>query len=325
MDFENKIIIIPDKKYFSNDKKENAQIGQININNYYKFNKTLKLNDIKDEISMIIPELVLYELIANNMKSLNIDSDEYLNELKAKYLNNDANIIKIDPNKENLFKTILKRTLNKTPPFTKDSDNGFKDTILFLSVLEFCKNNTFKKCILVSGDNIVNKKQDLKEEFSNYCKKDSELLDMMFKKDFNRWLDDKYELFTALEEYLDNEFYPQLMEKYSSAYDISWGNGDTIVESYQINKENTEMYQVDINKYEVVIYLSIGINRSLDAAIGDFYRKDDEYYITQSETYIIEQKKKWWSKLVNARYNVFFDEPDYDDLNEYKKRFRKNG
>lgn len=77
------------------------------------------------------------------------------------------NIIDIPYDKES-YSRIFKRALDKIPPFKKKLDSGFKDTIIFLSVLEFSKLASFDKYILVTNDGLGSNKECLQEQFLKY-------------------------------------------------------------------------------------------------------------------------------------------------------------
>lgn len=81
-------------------------------------------------------------------------------------------IIKFSADSET-FSKIIDRVYKKIPPFltgNKASDKGFKDTILWLSLMEYFKNHkTFKKIVFVSNDNgFIESKDLLIKEFYDY-------------------------------------------------------------------------------------------------------------------------------------------------------------
>lgn len=63
------------------------------------------------------------------------------------------NIISISSDKVSLFETILEMSIKKKPPFIEGkSDEGFKDSILFLSLLKFAETNLYVNYILFTDD-----------------------------------------------------------------------------------------------------------------------------------------------------------------------------
>ena len=91
------------------------------------------------------------------------------------------NIIKYNPT-ENIFMEIIDRVYKKIPPFINvenASDKGFKDTLLWLSLLCFFKETKeYKEVIFISNDKVfINYSDKLKEEFYNRTGKSIEIND----------------------------------------------------------------------------------------------------------------------------------------------------
>ena len=64
------------------------------------------------------------------------------------------------------YGSIINRAINKTPPFegiNKQSDKGFKDAVLWESILSFKKQNKRENVILYSNDKMFN--NSLKDEY----------------------------------------------------------------------------------------------------------------------------------------------------------------
>ena len=77
------------------------------------------------------------------------------------------NIIKF-PKDEKTFSCVLERAYNKLPPFSKgDSDKGFKDALLWVSLLSFFANsNDMREIVLITDDKgFVKNKDVLQDEF----------------------------------------------------------------------------------------------------------------------------------------------------------------
>lgn len=329
------ILIIPDTNFFHNDEQEDLCIHQLNLNSYYNLLNAIKFRKFDNELFIGIPELVLCELISHHKKDLqkvlqkgvfenklknisiadiiNLDFDEYCKLLRNKYINKLDIIIEIPEDKERLFNYIFKRALDKVPPFRKKSDPGFKDTILFLSILYFTKRIDINRYILVTNDTgFTDKKQLLENEFKEFCKDSTRSisLNICTKRDFFNWLDEEYGIFENLTNYIENNFFDHVLNNYRWNSIIMWINDYLDILEFSLIKEDTEIYFHD-GKYEVVIYISIWINRSNDRVEGIFYDKDDEYNITQKEVYIFEKINKQWNyELVNSRYEVLYDEWD---------------
>lgn len=150
-------------------------------------------NDLKT-VDLCIPKLVIDERVAQRVKQIRDKIDTINTEAKAvgvfsnrkvakkkfnprtykKKLNKIANeLIKKYKIKE--IKTtkvdqdiILDRALNKVPPFySKGGDKGFKDSLIWLSILEDVKNNKKFNYILVTNDSGFND-FSCKEEFKAF-------------------------------------------------------------------------------------------------------------------------------------------------------------
>lgn len=89
-----------------------------------------------------------------------------------------SNIIPYDKDKK-MFASILDRALMKTPPFpmNEKSDHGFKDTILWLSLIKYFKNNGEKEIVFLTEDKGFTKFQDkLIEEFEKETHKSIKIM-----------------------------------------------------------------------------------------------------------------------------------------------------
>ena len=79
----------------------------------------------------------------------------------------------------NMFGIILRRAFDKIPPFNDNdraSDKGFKDTLMWLSIIEFFKNNGENKVIFLTDDSgFINKADVLTKEFEEKTGKKIEI------------------------------------------------------------------------------------------------------------------------------------------------------
>ena len=71
------------------------------------------------------------------------------------------------------FSTMLDRVYKKTPPFKDgDSDNGFKDSLMWLSILDYFKNNGENDVLFLTNDKgFLKQKEILTAEFKNFTGK----------------------------------------------------------------------------------------------------------------------------------------------------------
>lgn len=147
-------------------------------------------NNLIDIVTIAIPRVVVKEVIQqqceqyydnigrlNSMKFPNIDIkvvDEYASILERKFkyelnlLTNDKKVkIKIleYPSEKNFHSTI-ERAIEKKPPFEgveKQSDKGFKDAILWQSLIEYKNSNKDELITLLTRDKIFSDKELISE------------------------------------------------------------------------------------------------------------------------------------------------------------------
>lgn len=153
--------------------------------------------DIYDTVSVSIPDIVWLESKQQNIEAYNKKIEEVQNAHRKTCLPFHKLIIdetknyedyldlQIENYKEGLrqrqvkveslklpsrdrYGSIIKRALEKRPPFEgkdKKSDKGFKDTLLWESIIEYKKQNRTAKIILYTNDAIFN--NELQMEFKN--------------------------------------------------------------------------------------------------------------------------------------------------------------
>ena len=97
------------------------------------------------------------------------DYGNYLLDKVQKTISNPENgfvLISLDEEKHSeVFKKILDRAINHKKPFDERGDRGFKDSLIFESLVGFQIKNNFAKIILFTG-NLKDFPDELKEEFS---------------------------------------------------------------------------------------------------------------------------------------------------------------
>ena len=87
-------------------------------------------------------------------------------QYKEKINNRQVKIKELKFPNNNRLPSIIDRACNKKPPFggkEKNSDKGFKDVLLWESIIEYKENNKSEKIILYTNDNIFN--SEIEEEF----------------------------------------------------------------------------------------------------------------------------------------------------------------
>ena len=123
----------------------------------------------------------------------------------------------IDINYNNLLEIVLERCKYKKPPFNNEensSDKGFKDSILFLTILQFMQNNEFDEIYLFTNDKVINKfKDDLEKEFYEITNKKIHIIDGNEKDIYTELEIDKQENKSDLKQENDNEIFPETLPK----------------------------------------------------------------------------------------------------------------
>lgn len=140
--------------------------------------------DAYDRFKILIPELVRCELIQHQLEkhksfveAMNLvhlpswtfeyDSDDYEDVLdgltKSIFENGRFGMVSIEvvpyPS-DDCFTRLIERVLRKQPPFEGEngkSDKGFKDAVIWESILEYKRNHVLEQIILVSRDKGFNK------------------------------------------------------------------------------------------------------------------------------------------------------------------------
>lgn len=123
-----------------------------------------KIIDFREKMrKYLFPEIVLED-------KGDIDYFDYIHPVIEKYktnLTSDINtVIELPVASEARYRSIVKRAFDKRPPFEgkdKKSDKGFKDALLWESIMEFAADHDTAKFIYYSKDNIFGK--ELEDEF----------------------------------------------------------------------------------------------------------------------------------------------------------------
>ncbi len=116
------------------------------------------------------------------------------------------------------FETILDRAYKKVPPFKEsESDNGFKDSLMWLSIMNFFKGNGENEILFLTGDKgFLKQKDKLIIEFNSYTGKTIQIEDNDYYKTIGK---------PQKEEKVEktNFNHKEIREKISKVlYDICW-------------------------------------------------------------------------------------------------------
>lgn len=186
MSEEKKYIIIPDTNFirehpfdFDNVLKVLKKHGEVFISEITIEEKMAQERiEIKRDYAKITEEKEKYKHIADISFKQSLDErikwreNLTLSNYKKSFGNN---IIKFEKN-EKVFSIVLERAYNKIPPFSQStstdknpSDKGFKDTLLWLSLLDyFTTNKSDKEIVFITNDNgFIKNREYLTQEFFN--------------------------------------------------------------------------------------------------------------------------------------------------------------
>ncbi|MDD3307920.1 MAG: PIN domain-containing protein [Acetobacterium sp.] len=177
-----KIAVILDTN-IAHSPDSNCNFDQFHIFEYDNTVGFIERHDLTDSVDVFIPEIVLDEItehrknklhsslsvitnLAEQFASTNIcnvsilDSkefsiDDYITKIKDRKLKEGIKIIPIPSDRSILFNDVLSKAIKKIPPFQKGkSDQGFKDTIILISIIEYFKENLeYSEIYLFSDDN----------------------------------------------------------------------------------------------------------------------------------------------------------------------------
>ncbi|WP_407421248.1 PIN domain-containing protein [Methanobrevibacter sp.] len=334
------LAIIVDTNVFTPSKNKTRDLSKLPLDEYYKILKTLELNDLKYEIDILFPEIVLLELISHhktrmyddlkqlakfnrefaNFENIQIegysdfDVENYCEELKEKYFK-ELKIINIPSQKDKLFESILGMSLYKMPPFINGkSDKGFKDSILFLSILKFAETKIYDKYLLFSKDNgFIENKKKLESQFQNHVKQfrkfdNYDKLEIIKGKNIMKYIDEEFKLFKDLREYISHHFFNILDEQYENAMNIEINKMDYDIDECELNEDDTTIHQLDENEFEVEFFIHVYIVCSdYYVDFGGWHDSIETKNIIQSEGYLFRKDNDKWSYELNWRtYDVDF-------------------
>lgn len=184
----------------------------------------IESNDLYENVQILIPQIVIDEVFVLQVKKFsdkmaNIKSckfphfdilayNDYENYLKTKFNNtietlskSDAKCLIIPHPEDKTLKNIIKRAIEKRAPFSgKDgeSDKGFKDVLIWESLIRYKNSNKTDTMILYSKDRRLCDKS-LTKEFNDVFKDDIHLVTYIEKDGYNT-------LYNKISELTDKSF-----------------------------------------------------------------------------------------------------------------------
>ena len=258
----------------------------------------------------IFPEYSVYE----NPK---INYPEYIKARMTEYKEDISKglntVIEIPIASSNRFESIINRTFSKLPPFegkNKKSDKGFKDALLWESVLEFALEHPKSKIIYYSKDNAFGEAllKEFEENVSDstlfICKDESEVKTQleMWAKEIDEYSYQPIEDFNenkGIEDWLHSEdFLVQIINQDFGL--VEQGRLITLTTVHLINIDNIESLNSDedVVRYHIEITLQFTyelkdggktketINAGIEVEVIDdaIYSVEDAYRIDEDET-----------------------------------------
>ncbi len=224
---KNKYKIVFDTNFLHYDLPD---LDKVFNNSLLEINKFIKKHDLKD-IFLVIPDLIVEERLSQRMVNIkntiskiddrvksfngfNIKLD--LEKIKAK---NFKKMLRTKINrflKENKIETIktvkidqqilIDRSLERIKPFSNTGNKGFKDTVVWLSILEDAKKNKDKDYIFCTNDKKDFIEEECKKEFKKYSEKEFKIIENTA--ELKTYLDEKLVLKLELK-----ELYKQIEEE----------------------------------------------------------------------------------------------------------------
>lgn len=174
--------------------------------------------------------------------------EEYIKStLQERYYQKFSNMVIPYNTTETLFKTTLERAYKKIPPFVEsESDRGFKDTLIWLSIIEYFKTVDIDSIVLLTDDKgFGNNYAYLKQEFINNTGKSIEIEKSSFYTDMIKE-EQKDNIIQHNHEISEEELDVLREEIYNCVYNICKGIG---VYEYAFKQEEYEYNIFTINTH----------------------------------------------------------------------------
>lgn len=287
MNSSNKINIIFDTNIFYKSGKNGYSFSEFKLNSRFdNIIGFLEEKDLYEHVTLVLPKIVLTELKKQQLDKFYSELDEFrkkakqfegifdLNEidkeipyedLLEQYYTKFEDYIKnamvkidiLDFPSSNRFKNLINRAINKQAPFEggeKKSDKGFKDALLWESILEYAEKN--------SGDYILYcqdaRLEEATKEFSKIFNNDMEVLKN------EKELREKI-ISYFLHDISDNKINEDIITRISEKL-----KEPEYLRIYIENELYTKKYEIENKKiYEEYIIDNININSIIDGRAND--------------------------------------------------------
>jgi len=187
----------------------------------------IEANELSEFIDLAVPEAVMQEVLHQKAKQYSDDAQDIIeirnrlselpgvdfsqvslpdisfsckehlkSSIPAFIQSNGIRVIEIKEEKSgHILKELLRRALEERPPFRKNSDRGFKDVMIWESILNYGGYDNYDKVILLTGDRYFN--EACEAEFKSKVKKkiatisSVELLQDEIEKDYSSEIQNK--------------------------------------------------------------------------------------------------------------------------------------
>jgi len=163
---------------------------------------------------------------------------------------------------ERVFKKLIEKVINRKKPFYKSKnskDSGFKDAILWESILEYAKTKQDTNFILLSKDLDLNNDQ-LLNEFDKEIGKEIKIFSNLT--DTKKNLLNKQEKLKSILQFFEREFKNKVRHTLyqflgSNFYQISVGSGDFDIKTFYLSSKLYDVVKKEDKSYDLCISLSI--------------------------------------------------------------------
>lgn len=305
-----KVYLIFDTNIIRKNEKDLETFDDFYIHRYDEIQKLIDTYNLNDKIFLLIPQIVLLELINQKRSKLNkwvntisdyshnfsefnkflkkiktINVENHIEEIKNKKLST-LEIIPIPSYKDQLFDNILERCLTKNPPFKGDSDKGFKDTILFLSLLYYAKDFDESKFVLFSKDGgFSDEKQRIKleEEFSET----GNSLEIRNDVDVEGYIKNLFKVDFEFQDYISGEIIPNIEDEISSYRKIRLDKNEFDIQS--ITTDNSSTYQQELSTDRIKIVLVFNVTYLIEGKAFQIKDLTREFILNKKDKQIISK------------------------------------
>ncbi len=321
---EKEYCLVFDTNFIRLNDKDIESFDEFVLHRFDKLNEFLDDYKLSDKITLLIPEIVLLELTHQKKSKLNswintikeysenfsqikdflnklseIDVDKHIEKLKQEKIK-DLEIVSIPEDKKRLFEEILIQCVEKRAPFIEgDSDKGFKDAILFISLKEYSVNFSETTFVLFSKDKAFSDdtcSKKLIEEFS----KTGNNLKIESNYDVEGFIKKTFKLDVELMNYIYNTIIPKVEEDLSNIKQIKLLDKTFQVSNFEIDPTSTS--QEELNDTQVKLTIVVKISYIDDDSKKDIPDFVVEFIIDKYKLKIIEQKPYNYEVIENDSY-----------------------